>query len=98
MKFQDFTAECFCLCFVATWLQQCGNKRNGYSNHDDIPYIWFETSACVESFTANRFNLCDFYAKIKDFFIKFLLFQDKSVLLWTELDNSKRKPLRFIAN
>ena len=52
----------------------------------------------VENFAANRVNLRNFYANIKDFFIKFLLFQDKNVLLLTELDNSKQRPLWPIAN
>ena len=52
----------------------------------------------VEFFAANRINLRNFHAKIKDFFIKFLLFQDKNVLLLTELDNSKQRPLWPIAN
>ena len=52
----------------------------------------------VEIFAANRVNLRNFYVKIKDFFIKLLLFQDKNVLLLTELDNSKQRPLWSVAN
>jgi hypothetical protein len=52
----------------------------------------------IEIFTANHIILRNFHAKIKDFFIKFLLFQDKNVLLLTELDNSKQRPLWPIAN
>jgi hypothetical protein len=52
----------------------------------------------IDFFAANRVNLRNFHAKIKDFFIKFLLFQDKNVLLLTELDNSEQRPLWPIAN
>ena len=43
----------------------------------------------VDIFATNHVNLRNFHAKIKDFFINFLLFQDKNVLLLTELDNSE---------
>ena len=52
----------------------------------------------IEIFATNHVNLRNFHAKIIDFFINFLLFQDKNVLLLTELDNSKQRPLWSIAN